>query len=83
MKTEPDKMAIAAKAINNAIAKMDTATFEEIVRLYTSSFIYTTVSLFEDDKLKLEQGIQFFKDAVAEMEPEKVSEILDKGWEKK
>lgn len=82
MKTEPDKSAIAAKAFNAAVAEMGTATFDEIVRLYISSFMYTTVTIFEDDKKQLVKALKYFKDAVEEIPPEHLAEILDGGWEK-
>lgn len=82
MKKSVQKSAIAAKAFNTAVAEMGSATFDEICRLYVSSFMYTTISIFEDEPKKLVKALEFFKDYVAEIDSEDVAKILDNGWEK-
>lgn len=76
-----DTMAIAASAFSKAVAEMGSSTIGDLAKLYASSFMYTTCTIFQDDPGKLTEAMQFFKDYVAEIDPKEVAEILkSEAW---
>lgn len=76
-----DKMAIAAKAFSKAVDGMGSATIGDLAKLYASSFMYTTCTIFQDDPDKLTEAMQFFKDYINDIDPKEVAEILkSEAW---